>query len=163
MEDMWKHYCIQGYHVYSTVWEAAIWEEVTCEKKPNNVWHHYALAVRRNEVITGHFLVCWSNPFRWHTCTTAGKDTSAPGDITFVEEVQNWQLCKTAAPQAHQDLHVHVHVLQYQKYCVLIIHSWNIFCWKYFRSLILLSSANPRKCKFLREWFEVSFQLWIWK
>ena len=39
------------YHVYSTVWEAAIGGELACEREHNNARYRYAVAVGRNEVI----------------------------------------------------------------------------------------------------------------
>ena len=36
MEELQRPCYIRGYHVYSAVWEAAIEEELACEREPHN-------------------------------------------------------------------------------------------------------------------------------
>ena len=43
-----------GYHVYQEAWEAAVGEELDCERELNNAHDHYAVAVKRMEVVVGH-------------------------------------------------------------------------------------------------------------
>ena len=40
--------------VYQEAWEAAVGEELDCERELNNAHDHYAVAVKRMEVVVGH-------------------------------------------------------------------------------------------------------------
>ena len=45
--------CIRGHHVYKDAWEAAVGEELACEKEPHNAHDRYTVAVKRRGVIIG--------------------------------------------------------------------------------------------------------------
>ena len=47
-------WCVRGYHIYKEEWEAAVDEELKCEREKNNVKDPYAVAVVRENVIVGH-------------------------------------------------------------------------------------------------------------
>ena len=46
--------CIQGYHVYKDIWDAAIGEVLACEREPRNVEDRYAVAVKKDGTVIGH-------------------------------------------------------------------------------------------------------------
>ena len=46
--------CIRGYHQYKDIWQAAVSEELLCEREPRNSHDHYAVAVKRVGIIVGH-------------------------------------------------------------------------------------------------------------
>ena len=43
-----------GYHIYKTVWDAVIGEELQCERELDNVSDRYAVAVKKDGTIIGH-------------------------------------------------------------------------------------------------------------
>ena len=45
---------IRGYHVYQTVWEAQIGEELFCVPERDNVRDPYAVAVQKSSRTVGH-------------------------------------------------------------------------------------------------------------
>ena len=45
---------MRGYHIYKEEWEAAVGEELKCEREKNNAKDPYAVAVLRENVIVGH-------------------------------------------------------------------------------------------------------------
>ena len=45
----WKYY-----HIYKAIWMAAIGEVLDCRREPSNPEDRYAIAVIKNETITGH-------------------------------------------------------------------------------------------------------------
>ena len=45
---------MRGYHIYQEEWEAAIGEELQCEREKNNAKDPYAVAVVRKNVVVGH-------------------------------------------------------------------------------------------------------------
>ena len=47
-------WCVRGYHIYKEEWEAAVGEELKCEREKNNAKDPYAVAVVRENVIVGH-------------------------------------------------------------------------------------------------------------
>ena len=47
-------WCVRGYHIYQEEWEAAIGEEIQCERKKKNTKDPYAVAVVRENVAVGH-------------------------------------------------------------------------------------------------------------
>ena len=48
MEELFEgNCCIQGYHVYKEVWEAAVGESLVCEREPKNASDQYAVAVKK--------------------------------------------------------------------------------------------------------------------
>ena len=48
--------CVRGYHVYKTIWAAAVGEVVICRREPTNSADRYAVAVLKEETIIGHLL-----------------------------------------------------------------------------------------------------------
>ena len=46
--------CVRGYHIYKTIWLAAIGEVLECEREPTNAVDRYAVAVIRNGLVIGH-------------------------------------------------------------------------------------------------------------
>ena len=54
MEEFEITCCIRGYHVYKEIWEAAVGEELVCVREPHNSHNHYAVAVKREDVLIGH-------------------------------------------------------------------------------------------------------------
>ena len=49
-------WCVRGYHIYKEEWEAAVGEELKCEREKNNAKDPHAVAVVRENVIVGHLL-----------------------------------------------------------------------------------------------------------
>ena len=47
-------WCMRGYHIYKEEWEAAVSEELKCEREKNNAKDAYAVAVVHENVIVGH-------------------------------------------------------------------------------------------------------------
>ena len=43
-----------GYHVYRTIWDAAIGEDLVCEREPSNEHNRYAIAIKKDGVIIGY-------------------------------------------------------------------------------------------------------------
>ena len=54
MEEFERAVCIRGYHVYKDIWDAAVGEELLCEREPLNAQDRYAVAVKRGGIIVGH-------------------------------------------------------------------------------------------------------------
>ena len=54
MARLEKDCCVRGYHVYQTVWRAAIGESLDCVREHTNARDRYAVAVTRGGVIIGH-------------------------------------------------------------------------------------------------------------
>ena len=46
--------CVRGYHVYKDVWNAALGEELQCQRETGNSSDLYAVAVRKDSTIVGH-------------------------------------------------------------------------------------------------------------
>ena len=46
--------CVRGYHVYQTIWLAAIGEQLTCTREPGHPTDRYAVAVIKDSTIIGH-------------------------------------------------------------------------------------------------------------
>ena len=46
--------CVRGYHVYRTIWDAAIGEDLMCEREPSNEHDRYAVAIKKDGVVIGH-------------------------------------------------------------------------------------------------------------
>ena len=51
---MERECCVRGYHVYIDVWDAAIGEELDCQREPSNANDRYAVAVVKSGVVVGH-------------------------------------------------------------------------------------------------------------
>ena len=45
---------ICGYHVYTTVWDAQIGEELYCARETGNIRDSYAVAVKKADLTVGH-------------------------------------------------------------------------------------------------------------
>ena len=43
MESCETECCVQGYHVYQRIWDAAIGEVLDCDREPDNAVDHYAV------------------------------------------------------------------------------------------------------------------------
>lgn len=54
METYEKECCIRGYHVYCSIWAAAVGEELVCEREARNSTDRYAVAVKKDGTIIGH-------------------------------------------------------------------------------------------------------------
>ena len=52
MEEFERVCCICGYHVHQ--WEAAVGEELDCEREPNSAYGGYAVAVKIRRVVIDH-------------------------------------------------------------------------------------------------------------
>ena len=46
--------CVRGYHVYKTIWVAAVGEVLICRREPTNSADRYAIAVLKEKTIIGH-------------------------------------------------------------------------------------------------------------
>ena len=53
MEEFQKT-CVRGYHVYESIWVAAIGEELQCQRELSNAVDHYAVAIVRDGAVVGH-------------------------------------------------------------------------------------------------------------
>ena len=51
---MERECCVRGYHVYIDVWDAAIGEELDCQREPSNANDRYAVAVVKSGVVVSH-------------------------------------------------------------------------------------------------------------
>ena len=54
MEVVERSCCVRGYHVYKDVWDAAIGEELDCQRETCNSKDRYAVAVLSDGIIVGH-------------------------------------------------------------------------------------------------------------
>ena len=45
---------IRGYHVYTTVWDAQIGEELYCARETRNICDPYAVAIKKADLTVGH-------------------------------------------------------------------------------------------------------------
>ena len=54
MYEYQLQWCVRGYHIYKEEWEAAVGEELKCEREKNNAKDPYAVAVVHENVIVGH-------------------------------------------------------------------------------------------------------------
>lgn len=46
--------CARGYHVYESIWAAALGEQVGCIREPLNANDRYAVALKKDGVVIGH-------------------------------------------------------------------------------------------------------------
>ena len=46
--------CVRGYHVSKDIWEAAIGEELLCERETRNTKDRYAIAGKKDSTVVGH-------------------------------------------------------------------------------------------------------------
>lgn len=49
-----RNCCVRGYHVYHSIWDATVGEELLCEREPTNERDRYAVAVIKDGVVIGH-------------------------------------------------------------------------------------------------------------
>ena len=54
MEVFQKETCVQGYHVYESIWVAAIGEEIQCQQELSNTVDRYTVAIIRDGAVVGH-------------------------------------------------------------------------------------------------------------
>ena len=54
MEVLEKECCICSYHVYSTIWDAEIGQQVPCVREPHNESNQYATAAVKDDVVVGY-------------------------------------------------------------------------------------------------------------
>ena len=54
MKEAHLECCVQGYYVYSGVWEAVLEETLSCWRKPTNVSDRNAVAVLKDNITVGH-------------------------------------------------------------------------------------------------------------
>ena len=48
--------CVCGFHIYCSVWDATIGEELLCECEPSNAQDRYTVAVIKDEIVIGNLL-----------------------------------------------------------------------------------------------------------
>ena len=58
--------CVQGYHVYKDMWEAAVGEVLICEREPDNASNRYAVDAKRRNY-------CWTFASRTNKCVRCRK------------------------------------------------------------------------------------------
>ena len=46
--------CVRGYHVFQTMWTAAIGEELVCTREATNAADRYAITIKNEENVIGH-------------------------------------------------------------------------------------------------------------
>ena len=46
--------CVRGYHVYESIWEAALGERIGCVREPFNANDRYAVALKKDSAVIGH-------------------------------------------------------------------------------------------------------------
>ena len=54
MEVCERSSSVRGYHVYKTIWDAAIGEDLVCKREPSNEHDRYTVAIKKDGVIIGH-------------------------------------------------------------------------------------------------------------
>ena len=54
MYEYQLQWCVRGYHIYKEEWEAAVGEELKCEREKNNAKDSYAVVVVSENVTVGH-------------------------------------------------------------------------------------------------------------
>ena len=56
-EELVIELCVCGYHVCKDIWEAAIREELPCERETRNIQDRYAVAVKKHSTESTNFTV----------------------------------------------------------------------------------------------------------
>ena len=46
--------CVRGYHLYESIWAAALGERIGCEREPLNANDRYAVALKKDGAVIGH-------------------------------------------------------------------------------------------------------------
>ena len=64
---MERRCCVQGYHVYKDVWEAAVGEVLIREQEPDSASDRYAVEVKRRNY-------CWTFASRTNECVHCSFD-----------------------------------------------------------------------------------------
>ena len=54
METFESESCVRGYHIYQELWEAAVGEDLECQRESGNTADAYAVSVLREGTIIGH-------------------------------------------------------------------------------------------------------------
>lgn len=54
MAELERDCCIRGYHIYESVWHAAVGESLSCVREPTNEHDLYAVAVMKSGQVIGH-------------------------------------------------------------------------------------------------------------
>ena len=54
MEEFQKESCVRDYHIYKDIWNAALGEELQCQRETGNSSDLYAVAVVKDSTIVGH-------------------------------------------------------------------------------------------------------------
>ena len=49
-----RNCCVCGYHIYHSIWDVTVGEELLCERKLTNLHDRYAIAVIKDENVIGH-------------------------------------------------------------------------------------------------------------
>ena len=49
-----RNSCVRGYHIYMSIWDAVIGEELPCRRDTGNERDRYAVAVMKDGTIIGH-------------------------------------------------------------------------------------------------------------
>ena len=49
-----RNSCVRGYHIYMSIWDAVIGEELPCRRDTGNERDRYTVAVMKDETIIGH-------------------------------------------------------------------------------------------------------------
>ena len=57
------HTCVKGYHVYKNIWKPTANEESEAEMETDNVMDKYAVWVKKNTSLVGHFPLCKNRKF----------------------------------------------------------------------------------------------------
>ena len=68
MEEFERVCCICGYHVHQEAWEAAVGEEMDCEREPNSAHDGYTVAVKRRGVV----MITCHESYRDYVCSSLG-------------------------------------------------------------------------------------------
>ena len=54
MDSCEKSCCVCGYHIYERIWNAAIGEELLCERELDNERDRHAVTVIKDGIVIGH-------------------------------------------------------------------------------------------------------------
>ena len=54
MEESQKESCVRGCHTYKDIWNAALGDELQCQRETGNSSDLYAVAVLKDSTIVGH-------------------------------------------------------------------------------------------------------------
>ena len=54
METLQVESCVRGHHIYKTIWNPTVGEELNCMRETTNSEDPYAVAVMRNSAVVDH-------------------------------------------------------------------------------------------------------------